>query len=108
MHSALGGLRSLAGAVQLIPEQGVCFGMLIDCGVFLHSTWLLRLVIHCCYQRPFQEVNIPMNRALLPNCKIELTDCLFLNLKKTELLKQFYDKLILPEMPGGIIDQFFF
>ena len=25
--------------------------------------------------------------------------------KKTELLKQFYDKLILPEMPGGIIDQ---
>ena len=21
----------------------------------------------CCYQGPFQEVNIPMNRALLPN-----------------------------------------
>ena len=25
--------------------------------------------------------------------------------KKNELLKQFYDKLILPEMPGGKIDQ---
>ena len=32
---------------------------------------------HCCYQRPFQEVNIPMNRALLPNCNIESTACLF-------------------------------
>ena len=29
----------------------------------------------------------------------------FLRCLKTELLKQFYDKLILPEMPGGIIDQ---
>ena len=27
---------------------------------------------------------------------------------KTELLKQFYDKFILPEMPEGIINQFFF
>ena len=56
---------------------------------------------------PFQEVNILINRALLPNCKIDLTDSPFLIffLKKTELLKQFYDKLILPEMPGGIIDQ---
>ena len=43
----------------------------------------------------------------MPNCKINLTDSPFLKLflKKTKLLKQFYDKLILPEMPGGIIDQ---
>ena len=51
-----------------------------------------------------------MNRALLPNCKIDLTDSPFLIKKKTELLKQFYDKLILPEMPGGMIikKKFFF
>ena len=66
---------------------------------------IFKLTWHCCYQGPFQEVNIPMNRALLPNCKIESTACLFLkkNLKKTELLKKCYDKLVLPEMPGGII-----
>ena len=59
---------------------------------------------HCCYQRPFQEVNIPMNRALLPNCKIESTCLPFLIFfLKTELLKKCYDKLVLPEMPGGII-----
>ena len=45
--------------------------------------------IHCCYQGAFQEVNIPMNRALLPNCKIESTACLFKkNLKKNWAFKK--------------------
>ena len=44
-----------------------------------HSV-LMHFRKHCCYQKPFQEVNIPMNRALLPNCKIDLTDSPFLKL----------------------------
>ena len=36
------------------------------------------VIHHCCYQGDFQEINILMNRALLPNCKIESTACPFL------------------------------
>ena len=44
-----------------------------------------RLVLHCCYQGAFEEVNIPINRALLPN------------------FEKKYDELVLPEMPVGLI-----
>ena len=68
--------------------------------------------VHCRYQRAFQEVNIPLNRALLPHCKIELTASLFLkkSLKKLSIWKKYFDKLVQPEMPGGIISKkkFFF
>ena len=50
--------------------------------------------LHCCYQRPFQEVNIPMNRALLPNCKIESTACLF----KKKILKNWAFKKMLRQI----------
>ena len=79
---------------------------------FMHLMHLVKIILkimtrttlHCCYQGDFQEVNIPMNRALLPNCKIESTACLFLkNLKKNWAFKKMFGQFGIPRNARGHI-----
>ena len=82
---------SIVGSNKVITAGHCCDG------------WEINVVSHCCYQRAFQEVNIPMNRALLPNCKIKSTAGLFLkkSLKKLSFEKNITTNWYNQKCPGA-------